>query len=221
MVVLAAATTLATLLRGLPLQNVLLAAFIIISVAGIVQMLTAVVGGSFKETVTGNRFWPVPLAWLTAILNARGAARFALVRRRASSTYGLWLFAMSVLLAILFVFGLQFLEKAVRHTSAGIRANSIFWPNSNMWIDLVGAAGTALIALLLASPSLVNKHPIERPPDKEPIFLWVYLNLLFAWAASCQGEWVAVAAIAGGNALIFGFVFAKGFRKRILPRQAG
>jgi hypothetical protein len=221
MVVLAAATTLTTLLRGLPLQNVLLASFIIASDASLVQMLTAAVGEPFKAVVSGNRFWPVPLVWVIAILNARGAARFALARWRASSSYGLWLFGLSGLLAVLFVFGSQYFEKAVRNTVSRIEPQSIFSASGIAWLDSAGAVVTALIGLLLATPSLVNKHPVERPPDKEPMFLWLYLNLLFAWAASCHGKWMAVAVIAGGNALIFGFTFAKGFRKRTLPRQAG
>ena len=125
---------------------------------------------------------------------------------------------MSVLLAALFIFGSQYLEKAVRHT-AGIKPQSVFSASGVAWIDLLGAAVTASIALLLAAPSLINKHPVERPPDKEPVFLWVYLNFLFAWAAYCQGKWMAAAAIACGNVLFLGFTFA--FRKRTLPRQAG
>ena len=62
MVVLAAATTLTTLLRDLPLQNVVLASFIIVAVASIVQMLTAAVGDQFNGIVGGAVFWPVPLA---------------------------------------------------------------------------------------------------------------------------------------------------------------
>jgi len=218
MVVLAAVTTLTTLLRGLPLQNVLLASCVIASVACLVQLLTGAVGDQLKNVVSQNWFWPVPLVWLTGILNARGAVRFALARWRASSSYGLWLFAASVLLTALFIVGLKYFEKAVRH-SAGIKPQSIFSASGIAGMDLLGAAVTSSLALLLAAPSLVNKHPVERPPDKEPVFLWLYLNFLFAWAASCQGKWMAAAAIACGNALFLGFTFA--CRKRTLPRQAG
>ena len=81
LVVTAAATTLVSLARQLPTQNVLLAAVIIAAIGGTVQAVGALSGIPFgpylyTETAGPKIFnvlpWPVPLVWIIVLLNARG-----------------------------------------------------------------------------------------------------------------------------------------------------
>ena len=199
-VVLAAGSTLHALSLELPWQNVALASFIIGSISSAVHWL--ITGFGTQPMPTPSTFWPVPLVWLTAILSARGAARLALARWRTSPSYGLWLTALIVLLVTLFAFGSQYVEKTSEHPMTGKGAFATQWPGAIPGIALLKVAATCVIALLLATPSLINKRPVEQAVDRQPMIIYLLLNAMFGLAALCQGASLAAGIIAVFSCLL-------------------
>src|SRR5205823_11319015 len=59
--------------------------------------------------------WTVPLIWVVAVLNSRGIARLLLRRYRTATNYGLWVLALTVLLAIVFELSFEPFATVVRH----------------------------------------------------------------------------------------------------------
>ena len=99
------------LARQLPLQNVLLAAFVIGLMGGAVQALGVTMGIPFGPFLFGAEAgpqlfetlpWTMPLIWIVAILNSRGVARLILRPWRKIRSYGFWLIGLTALLTLLF-----------------------------------------------------------------------------------------------------------------------
>src|SRR5438046_2828856 len=110
------ATSLVSLSRQLPGQNVLLAAAIIALIGSAAHWVGAVTGipfGPFEYTDTaGPKFfstlpWALPFIWIIAILNSRGVARLVLRPWRKTRAYGLWIMGLSSTLSLLLNFGLE------------------------------------------------------------------------------------------------------------------
>jgi uncharacterized membrane protein len=111
LLVLAAATTLASLTRQLPGQNVILVSVLIAVMAGAAQTLGTLVAIPFgpyhyTERIGPQLFsplpWAVPVLWLVALLTSRGVARLILRPWRKVRAYGFWLLGVTVLLVVLF-----------------------------------------------------------------------------------------------------------------------
>src|SRR5262249_54218374 len=156
LLVLAAATTLSSLARQLPAQNVMLASVIIIFIAGAVQTLgalTAIPFGPYVYTdAIGQRLfeplpWAVPIVWLVTILCARVVGRLMLRPWRKTRSYGFWLMGITTVLVVLFDFGLEPFATQVKQlwfwspTRAGL-----YW-YSTPWVNFPGWAATALVIL--------------------------------------------------------------------------
>jgi uncharacterized membrane protein len=192
----------ASLAGQLPAQNVMLAAVIIIFIAGGVQTLGALTAIPFGPYIylpaIGQHLfeplpWAVPIIWLVAILNARGVGRLILRPWRKTRSYGFWLMGITAAFVVLFDFGLEPYATQVKQlwcwspTRAGLYWYSTPWPN------FIGWAATALLILAFATPSLINKKPVKQPPDFRPLIIWLLVNILFAtgvlgrqlWTASC------------------------------------
>lgn len=200
------ACTITCATRRLPLQNVLLAAFIIAVLGGAVYTLGAMTGIPFGPFTFGNTIgaqlfktlpWAVPLIWVLVILNSRGVARLILRPWRKVSGYGFWLIGVTAALTVLFDFALEPFASLVRHywlwkhTKIPLTWESV--PVSNF---LGWAAVAALIALVIA-PALVNKQPGKRNvPDFHPFAIWLGLILLFGTGCALRG--LLGAAIADG-----------------------
>ena len=84
LILLATVSTITALARQLPLQNVLLAAFVIALMGGAVHALGVTMGIPFGPFLfgaeAGPQFfktlpWVMPLIWVAAILNSRGVVR--------------------------------------------------------------------------------------------------------------------------------------------------
>lgn len=216
LVVLATGATLAALSRQLPIQNVMLASIIIAVIAGAAQSLGALTGIPFGPYVYTERIgqqlfhplpWAVPMVWIVAVINSRGAARLILRPCRQSRNYGLWLIGLTALLVVAFDLGLEpFATTAKRYW---------FWHPTKIPFDwystpLVNFFGWAVIALLIlafATPALINKRPVKFPPDYYPLALWLMLDTLFLTAAVLSRLWCAAAVLlvlgllSGGMAL--------------------
>jgi putative membrane protein len=227
LVVLASLTTLISLGRQLPAQNVLLAAAVIGFLAGTAQTLGAVTGipfGPYHYTERcGPAFlhilpWPVPFIWVVAILNARGVARLVLRPWRQARNYGFWLIGVSVVLAVLFALGLEPFATVVKHYWT--------WEATRLRCDWYGApcvnffawALTSLLILVFVTPALLNKSPVRHPPNYYPLAVWLLIQLLFLTGAAMRQLWPAVILNAVGCLLVGAFAMIP--RKRSNARPA-
>ena len=212
---LAIAATLLAMTRELPGQNVLLAALLIVMAVGGVESLNSLAGLPFGPCVFGERIgrllfyvvpWPVPLIWLAALLTCRGVARLVLRPWRRGRNYGWWLIALTVLLTVLFDFGLQPFAIKVEHYWSW-RALKLFtdWYGAP-WVSFLGRGVTMLILLAFVTPALINKRPVAQPPDYFPLLVWLALNALFFTGAIAHHLWAT--AVLGGLGALTTTVFA-------------
>jgi uncharacterized membrane protein len=194
LVVLAAGTTLASLVRGLPLQNVMLASFIIGSAGAAAHTLTAVSGipfGPLKFTrqIGQELFhplpWAIPIVWIVIVLTARGVARLILRPRRRSPTYGFEVLGFGTMLVIVLDLGLEPFATQVKGFWSWEHSRSGWEWYGAPWVNFVGWAVTTVLILAFATPALINKKPVNQvpPPDYHPLLIWFLLNLLFLTGA--------------------------------------
>ena len=212
--VAAVATTLTSLSGQLPLQNVLLATFIIGIISGAIHLLGAITGLPFGPVVYSRHAgpqlfslsWAMPFIWIVATLNSRGAARLILRPWRKLRIYGFWLIGVTAILTLLFDFGLEPFATRFQHywfwRTTKIPLNWYGAPVSNF----LGWLLTALLVLAFATPSLIHKKPAKSVPDYHPLIVWVAANVLFAVAALSQHFWPA--AVLSGVACIVVVPFA-------------
>jgi uncharacterized membrane protein len=204
LVVLAAATTLASLTCRLPGQNVMLASMIIAVIGGAAHTIGALTAIPFGPIVYTDRVgqrlfdplpWAVPLLWLVAILNSRGVARLILRPWRQTRVYGFWLLGLAVALVVLLDLALEPYATQVKEFWR--------WQPTKLPLDwytapLVNFFAWAVVALLIlafATPSLLNKKPVKSPPDYHSLAVWLLLNLLFLTGAAVHHFRIASAVI--------------------------
>ena len=197
-------TTLVSLARQLPAQNVILAATVIAFIGGTIHAVgaaTAIPFGPFSYMDSaGPQFfntlaWPMPLVWIVVILNSRGVARLILRPWRKVRTYGFWLMGITVALAVLFDLALEPFAAAVKH--------HWLWHPTRLPLTWFGAPVTnffgwlvtALFILVFATPALIDKRrqrSTNRPPDYHPLVVWLLAVGLFAAGAATHQLWPAV-----------------------------
>jgi len=197
LVLITAANTLATFSRELPWQNVLAASALITLVSGASEGFAVLAGPPLTRFVAAGSNWALPLIWLVAILNARGVARLILRRWRKSTAYGLWLVGLAALLAAFFGIGLRFF----------CAANLMLQPKSITYLGLIYWAMAAALALVVATPWLIDKRPAEHLPALQPMITWMLLNFLFASATLLTNSWLVTVIIVMANAVILLVVF--------------
>jgi uncharacterized membrane protein len=202
LLVLATAGTLTALARQLPVQNVLLAAFVIALMGGAAHALGVLMGIPFGPFLFGPGSgpqlfktlpWPLPLIWVVVILNSRGVARLILRPWRKVLSYGFWLIGLTVLLTAGFDLAMDPYIARVKHYW--------FWQPTKFPVTWQGAplvnflswAALALLMLVLVTPTLINKNPVRRTPDFHPLAVWLGALLLFGVASGIRGLWPAVA----------------------------
>jgi hypothetical protein len=54
---------------------------------------------------------------------------------------------------------------------------------ANPWFNLASGTIVTLCTLVLATPTLINKRPVEQPPDVHPLIVLVLVGLLLAAGA--------------------------------------
>jgi uncharacterized membrane protein len=218
LLLLATAMLLASLHRHLPAQNVMLAAGIIASLAGVVHTLGALTAIPFGPYVYTSNLgqqlfyplpWAVPVLWIAAILASRGVARLILRPWRKTRTYGFRVIGLTALLVVLLDVGLEPFATNVQHywfwTPTRLRLDWYTTP----WVNFLGWGLTALLILAFVTPTLINKQPARppSPPDYRPLVAWLLFNLLFATGAAAQQLWAAlgvttlVSLVAGAAAM--------------------
>jgi uncharacterized membrane protein len=198
---------LTSLARDLPLQNVILAAMIIGFIGSMANAVGTVAHLPFGplryELGAGPRFssvlpWFAPLIWISVILTGRGVARLILRSQRGKFLYGFWLIALAAVLALIVDFGVETWATQVKHywswrsTAAIPQRGSV--PSS---LHFTAWFATATAILVMIAPWLIRKQPGERPPDYQPLIVWVLLHGWFAAAAFGRG----LAIFAGLSAL--------------------
>jgi uncharacterized membrane protein len=215
LVVLAAATLMASLARRLPGQNVLLAAAIIAMLGGGVETLGILIGvpfGPFTYTdAMGQKIlhvlpWAVPMMWIVALLVSRGVARLAVRPWRKSPNYGYWLLGVTGLLVVMLDLALEpFATKVELLWKWAPSRLRLDWYTAPC-VSFLGRGVTAVMILAFVTPALINKKPVKPPPpDCDPLVVWVLLNLLFATGAVVNHLWPAVAVTAAANVALVGF----------------
>ena len=188
LLLLATGTTLASLSRQLPAQNVILAAVLIGAAGGGAEILGVVLGVPFGPLVfhpqNGGRLmfnllpWSVPLIWVTVILTARGVARLMLRRYRPNRNYGFWLMGVTVFLVIVFELSLEPYATGVKHywSWKATRLYSDWY--TTPWTNFLGWMVTTGLILLFVTPALINKSPVKHPPAFQPLIVWEILSAL-------------------------------------------
>jgi len=210
------ACTITALARRLPLQNVLLAVFIIAVLGGAAHALGAITeipfgpftfGESIGPQVFKTLPWAVPLIWVLAVLNSRGVARLILRPWRKVSGYGFWLIGMTTALTLLFDFALEPFAARVKHYWFWTPTKfPVTWQRVPVSNFLGWAAVSALLAVVIA-PALINKQPGKRnTPDFHPFAVWLGAVLLFG--AGCAQNGLLPAAVADGVLAAIVTVFA-------------
>jgi uncharacterized membrane protein len=212
LVVTAAATTVVSLSRQLPVQNVLLAATIIAAIAGTAQAIGVLSGIPFgpyfyTESAGPKIFnvlpWSVPIVWIIVLLNARGVARLILRPWRKNRLYGFRLIGVTAVLTLVFVFGLETYATQVNRFWLWQPTKFALWqgtPPSNF----LGWLVTALLVLAFATPVMINKSHQKFPSDYHPLIVWILLSALFAIAAATHHLWIAAGIIAVMGVVVTG-----------------
>ena len=200
----AVACSVTALAQRLPLQNVLLAVFVIAVLGGAVHALGAITGipfgpFTFGESIGSEIFktlpWAVPGIWVLAVLSSRGVARLILRPWRKIGAYGFWLMGVTAALTLLFDFALEPFAARVRHYWLWTPTKfPLTWQGVPVSNFLGWAAMAALMAVVIA-PALINKQPGKRnSPDFHPFAVWLGAILLFGTGCAQHGLLSAVVA---------------------------
>lgn len=187
---LAAASTLISLARRLPWQNVVLGAVLIALSGTAVEVVLISTGRGLGFSPSRQmaepsfwlpKLWQLPLVWIIALLNCRGVVRLGLRRWRSVASYGFWVLGGTAVSATIFILAFAELGPVAMEWRATTTV-------------LACAVGT-LIALVLVTPSLINKKPVSQPADWHPLVIWVGFNLWFVVDAFGQGRWIVAGLI--------------------------
>jgi uncharacterized membrane protein len=206
----AAATTLLGLSRRLPLQNVIMAAFLIAGISSGITAVGALSGVPFGPVVYGeslgeNLFgvvpWTLPLLWVVLIINGRGVARLMMRPWRKTNYYGFWVIGLTCLLAAVFDLGFEPFAVKVKGYWLWQTGSSVLSWYSAPWVNFLGWFVTALGILAFTIPWLINKQPIKQPIDYHPLAVWLLLNSWVATGNAGDQLWLAAGVALVGNGI--------------------
>lgn len=176
----AAATSLVTLARRLPGQNVLVSGLLIGGISFGIAALAARTKvplsprhstQALEPQVLGVPGW-VPLMWIAVIVSGRGVAQLVLRPWRDTARYGFHLIGLTCLLAGFLGAGLE--------------------PGGS-WLHFPARVVVTLGILGFATPWLINKQPIPPPADFRPLATWLVFVALLLTGQIVHGLWLAAA----------------------------
>lgn len=193
-------------------------------ISSMMEMISAKAGVPFGHVVYGENIgarifgllpWPVPLIWIVAVLNACNVARRILLPWRKLENYGLWVMGLTCALTVGFDLGFEPFAVVVRHYWAWTAvADGPAWYGVP-WTNFPGRAAGTLLVLVVTTPWLINKSPMEQAPDNHPLAMWLFLNLFFATQNAAHKLWLAT----GLSLVISILVTIAVFRDRAAIRQ--
>jgi putative membrane protein len=202
LLLLTTAGTLTALARQLPLQNVLLAAFVIALMGGTAHAIGVTMGIPFGPFLFGADAgpqlfktlpWGMPLLWVVVLLNSRGVVRLILRPWRKIRSYGFWLIGLTTLLALLFDLALDPFAARAKHYWLWLPTKfPMTWLGAPL-VNFFSWAAVSLLILAFVTPALINKGPRQSAPDFHPLAVWLGAILLFGVAAGLRGMWLAAA----------------------------
>jgi len=214
LIVVGALTTLISMSRKLPGQNVLFAAIIAAIIGGAAHAIGAVTGVPFgpfiyTETVGPQLFhvlpWAIPFIWIIVILNSRGVARLILRPWRKTRVYGFWVIGLTAALALLFDLGLEpFATRVKGFWLWGPTKLEVDWHGAPV-TNFLGWMLTALLIPAFSTPFLINKKPVRSSPDYHPLIVWVLFNVLFATGAATRQLWTAAGFSVAASVVVIVF----------------
>jgi uncharacterized membrane protein len=206
LVLAALATTLVSTSAHLPRQNVLLAAVIIGFVGTLAAGLGTRLGIPFGPFIFAEAFapkilnlvpWAVPFLWVIFILLARGVGRLILRPWRKSRTYGYRLIAVTIGMVVLMDLAFEPYAGRVLHLWFWAPSKAgLFWYGCP-WTNFIGWGVITSLILAFITPALMNKRPAKRPPDIQPLYVWLLITALFLCASLTQHFWAAAGLTAG------------------------
>ena len=200
----AVTTTLLALACRLPLQNVLMAAVSISSLATGILAVGAKTGTPFGPIVftdsLGERLfevvpWPLPLLWVVLIINGRGVGRLIMRPWRKTNYYGFWVIGISCGLVTVFAFGFEPFAARVKHYWLWQTAQGTPSWYTAPWVTFLGWLLTAVGIVALSIPWLINKLPVKQPMDYQPLIVWTLVNLWPAAGNASRGLWTPVVLV--------------------------
>jgi Carotenoid biosynthesis protein len=190
LIVAATVSTLSSLSGQVPLQNAFFAAVVITLFGRVTQMIGELagipLGPFFYARVPGPNLFNVPgaipVAWVLSLLSSRGVAQLILRPWRQTRNYGLWQLGLAATLALFFETGFEpFVLGETSPPGSPLIHAAAFW--------LI-----ALVLLVLSTPLLLKKKPVEPPPSLQPLAIWASLNLLFVLSSVSRPSWLAAAS---------------------------
>jgi uncharacterized membrane protein len=204
LILTAVASTLASLWRRLPLQNVLTVAFGVAVIGGGLMALDAKIGLPFGPFIFGSGIgpvyykslsWAMPLIWVVIILNSRGVARLILRPWRKNKTYGYKVIGLTALLVLLFDVAFDPFASRVKHGWVWMpSALKLTWQGAPLANFLTWGAITLLI-LLVVKPWLVVKKPRQKKgADFHPLGVWLGGLVIFGIGCGVNEIWPPVFA---------------------------
>jgi uncharacterized membrane protein len=215
LLLLATVSTITALARQLPLQNVLLATFVIALVGGAVHALGVTMGipfGSFLFGVdAGPQLfktlpWAMPFIWIVAVLNSRGVVRLILRPWRKLRSYGFWLIGLTATLTMLFDLAFDPFASRVKHYWLWLPTKlPVAWQGAPL-LNFLSWAAVTLLMLMLVTPALINKNPARRTPDFHPLAVWLGAILLFGIVSAEHRMWLPV--VLDGAMVVLAATFA-------------
>lgn len=204
LVVAAVATTLVSLARQLPWQNVLLATGIAAAISGFAvsaDVLTGIPFGPclFTDAAGPRLFgvlpWSIPCVWIVVLFTARGVARLILRPWRKSRLYGFRLIGVTALLVVVFDLGLEpFATRVHPFWLWQPTKLAMLWqgvPPSNP----LGWLVTVLVILAFVTPVMINKSHQKFPTDYQPLLVWLLLSAIFILGAVRHELWLAAGCV--------------------------
>lgn len=190
-------------LGRLPMQNLVLGAFVIGAVGAAAQLLnlrTAFPFGWFAAPASGNLSWrlvptlSIPLVGTVALLSARSVTQLWLWPRRKLPGHGYRVLLASAGLALLPQAAWDLLATHRLHWWTWA-ASAPSWEGIALW-NLAGLFLVNLIALCCATPALINKHPRPRPPGLSTLGIWSGLTLALLAGSLGRASDAALAVLA-------------------------
>ena len=197
----AAITSLLALGRRLPVQNVVMAAAVIMVISGGVIGVGTMTGVPFGPFVYSEALgekifnvlpWSIPLIWIVIVINSPGVARLMMRPWRKTNFYGFWVIGLTCLLAVILDLGLEPFAVYVKNYWVWRMPDSVAAWYSAPWINFLGWFVATLAILVFATPWLINKQPIKRPIDYHPLITWLLLNAWFMAGNGVKHLWPAV-----------------------------